>query len=175
FGLASVNFDVATNTDYYAQIEINGVTEKYPLPTPLTKGYVLQLTNHGGYLVVRVSTNIPNGLEGTSLLGHLRGSLIFKHREKNGSDATYVTKLSTAQLDDGVAHFTLFAPNGEPVCERLTFIENPKNNVKLNIKTDKASYGFREQVALSLAVEDDKGKPLEGRFSMSISSENSLE
>jgi len=175
FGLAAVNFDVAANTDYYAQIEINGITEKYPVPTPLTKGYVLQLTNHGGHLVVRVTTNISNGLDGTLLLGHLRGSLIFKRLERNGSDATYVTKLSTAQLDDGVAHFTLFAPNGEPVCERLTFIENTKNKVKLSVKTDKASYGFREQVALKLAVEGDKGKSLDGRFSMSVSSGNSLE
>lgn len=175
FGLSSVNFDVAADTDYYAQIETNGVTEKYPLPTPLTKGYVLQLTNHGGHLVVRVATNIPKGLDGTLLLGHLRGSLIFKRLEKNGSEATYVTKLSTAQLDDGVAHFTLFAPNGEPVCERLTFIENPENKVKLIVKTDKSSYGLREEVALKLAVEDDKGKPLNGRFSMSVSSQNSME
>lgn len=175
FGLASVNFEVESNSAYYAQIEINGVTEKYLLPKPLTKGYVLQLTNHGGHLVVRVSTNIPNGLEGSLLLGHLRGSLIFNRLEKSGTEASYVIKLSTGQLDDGVAHFTLFAPNGEPVCERLTFIENPKNKVKLSIKTDKTSYGFREEVALSLGIEDGNGKTLDGRFSMSVSSQNSLE
>lgn len=175
FGLASTYFEVKAETDYYAQIQIDGVTEKYPVPRPLSKGYVLQISNHREYLVVRVSTNIENGLKGTLLLGHLRGQLILKRFEKNNVGDTYVIKILTTKLEDGVAHFTLFDPNGEPVSERLTFIENPKNNVNLFMKTDRAKYGFRKQVDLSLTVQDTKGKSLDGRFSMSVVTQNSLE
>ncbi|SDL47088.1 TonB-dependent receptor plug domain-containing protein [Kriegella aquimaris] len=175
FGLASTYFEVKPDTDYYAQIEINGVTEKYPVPRPLSKGYVLQVSNYGEYVVVRVSTNINNGLKGTLLLGHLRGQLIFKRFEKNSNEDTYVIKILTSKLDDGVAHFTLFDPNGEPVSERLSFIENPKNNVNFSVKSDRPKYGFREQVALALAVQDTKGASLGGHFSMSVVTQNSLE
>lgn len=174
FGLASAYFDVEPDTEYFAQIEINGVLEKYTLPNALSKGYTLQLTNHGEHIVIRIATNIHNGLEGTFLLGHLRGSLIFNDFMENTRDSIYEIKLSTAKLDDGVAHFTLFAPNGEPLCERLTFIENPKNRIALSVKTDRAYYGFREQVGVRLALQDENGKPMDGRFSMSVASENSL-
>jgi hypothetical protein len=174
FGLSSAYFKIKPDTEYYAQIDINGVIEKYPLPKPLSKGYTLQLSNQGKHIVIRISTNIADGLKGTMLLGHLRGHRIFKRFENNGSNETYEVKLLTSKLGDGVAHFTLFAPNGEPVCERLTFIENPENEVELSLKTNKTEYGFREPVDLDFDVRDAKGKPLDGRFSMSVATGTSL-
>jgi hypothetical protein len=174
FGLASAYFDVKAGTNYYAQIDFNGILEKYPLPQPLSKGYTLQMSNQGEHIVIRISTNINNGLKGALLLGHLRGHQFFKRFENKGSDDTYEVKLLTSKLGDGVAHFTLFAPNGEPVCERLTFIENPENEVELSLKTNKTEYGFREPVDLDFDVRDAKGKPLDGRFSMSVATGNGL-
>jgi hypothetical protein len=174
FGLSSSYFKIKPDTEYYAQIDFNGVLEKYPLPKPLAKGYTLQLNNQGKHIVIRISTNIANGLKETLLLGHLRGHRIFKRIENNGSNETYEVKLLTSKLGDGVAHFTLFAPNGEPVCERLTFIENPENEVELSLKTNKTEYGFREPVDLDFDVRDANGKPLDGRFSMSVATGTSI-
>lgn len=174
FGLASAYFKVETHTEYYAEIDMNGATKKYPLPKPLSKGYALRLSNQGEHILIRVSTNIGNGLKGTFLLGHLRGHQIFKRFEKSASEDTYEAKLLTSELGNGVAHFTLFAPNGEPVCERLTFIENPENQIELSLETDKSNYGFREPVDVDFAVQDVKGEPLDGRFSISVSTGNSL-
>ena len=174
FGLGRVQFKVAPNTDYYAEIEIDGRTVKYSIPKPVAKGYVLQINNKGEYIQIRVSTNINDGLNGSLLLGHLRGKLILKHLQKNITENTFELNLSTAELKDGVASFTLFTPKGEPVCERLVFLENPDNKVNLTLQTDKTNYGFRKKVSVELAVEDEDGMPLNGNFSMSVSSQKGL-
>ena len=168
FGLARTYFKAAANTNYYAEIQIEGKTERYAVPDALTKGYTLQILNKEEYLRIRVSTNITDGLKGSLLLGHLRGDLILKQvLDKNEGD-TITIKLLTSKLRDGVAHFTLFTPNGDPVCERLIFVDNPKNEVRLSLSTNKPNYNFRDKIDVSLALTDSKGKPLEGDFSMSV-------
>src|SRR5690606_21059076 len=74
----------------------------------------------------------------------------------------------------GVAQFTLFDRQGEPICERLTFIDNPDNETDLSIKTDKSGYGLRERVRIEMSILDAQGKPLQGDFSISVALDNSL-
>ncbi len=174
FGLARTYFKAVPNTKYYAEIQIEGKTERYTVPDPLSKGYSLQILNRGDYLRIRVSTNGANGLKGLLLLGHLRGDLILKQFLGANDENAITVKLLTSKLRDGVAQFTLFAPNGEPVCERLVFVENPKNDIRLSLNTDKRNYSFREKVDVSLDLADSKGRPLEGDFSMSVVTEKGL-
>lgn len=174
FGLGRVQFKVAPGTDYFAEIEIDGLLEKYEISKPLAKGYVLQVNNMGEYIQIRVSTNVLNGLNGSMLLGHIRGETALKYIAENKTENSYELKLSTAELNDGVGTFTLFTPEGEPVCERLVFIENPNNRVNLSLKTKDSTYGFRKEVSVDLAVLDELGLPLSGNFSMSVVSEHGL-
>lgn len=175
FGLGRTSFKVLPDMNYYLQIQIDGNFTNYPIPAPLSKGYALRVLNMGKYLKIRVATNSADGLEGAVLLGHLRGDLIFKQNLKKNAENSYTIKLLTSKLRDGIAHFTLFAPNGEPVSERLTFIESVEDDLKLSVKTDKINYGFRSKVNLDLALVDDSGKPLNGDFSMSVVTESALQ
>ncbi len=174
FGLGQIQLKAASNTDYFAEIEIDGNIEKYQLPKPLVKGYVLQINNKGEYLQIKVTTNGEDGLKGSLLLGHLRGKKVMEYLAADQTESTYEIKFSTDELDDGVATFTLITPDGEPVCERLVFIENPNNEVKLSVMTDSSNYGFRDQVNVNLAVLDQEGIPLQGNFSLSVVSQNAL-
>ena len=175
FGLAKTSFLVETDVDYYLQIQIDGKAFKYPIPKALLKGYTLRVLNMGEYLKIRVVTTIRRGLEGALLLGHLRGALIMEQVFKKNSENVYTVKLLTSKLSDGIAQFTLFTPDGEPVCERLTFVENENNNFKLSVETDKSNYGFRGKVNIDLALADDGGEPLEGDFSMSVVTQKGLQ
>ncbi|CAN0446488.1 unnamed protein product [Laminaria digitata] len=175
FGLGRASFKIEADTDYFLQIEINGTLEKYPIPKPLLKGYTLRVMNMEDHIKINVSTNIANGLQGALLIGHLRGDLIFKQLLKNKGENSFSLKLVTSKMRDGIAHFTLFAPNGEPVCERLTFVESPENNVNLSITTDKLNYGYRKKVDIDLALVDDKGKPLDGDLSMTVVTQNGVQ
>ncbi len=175
FGLGRTSFKVEPNTDYYLQIQIDGEITKYPIPEPLLKGYALRVMNLGEYIKIHVSTNIASGLQGALLVGHLRGDLIFKQFLRSKGEFFFSLKLFTSKMRDGIAHFTLFAPNGAPVSERLTFIESPENTLKLSVKTDKSNYNFRKKVNVDLALVDDRGRPLDGDFSMSVVTQKGLQ
>ncbi|WP_159948305.1 TonB-dependent receptor [Polaribacter septentrionalilitoris] len=168
FGLGLTNFKPEIGKKYFAVTTINNAKSKYKLPTPLNKGYVLTVQNRGKFVKVRVETNIKDGLNGTLLLGHLRGDTFFKHIIKSKNKTTFFVKIMLKGLPDGVAHFTLFTPNEEPVCERLTFVDHPDNDISIKIKTNKENYNLRDKVGIDLNLTDKKGKTLKGDFSMSV-------
>ena len=174
FGLGWTSIKVKPNTHYFLQIPIDGEILKYPVPSALIKGYALRVLNWGEHITITASTNITHGLEGALLIGHIRGDVIFKQTLKANDENLNVIKLYTSKLQDGVAHFTLFSPNGEPVSERLTFIDSPKNDLKLSVKTNKQNYSLREKVNVDLTLTDDKGKALNGDFSMSVVTQNDM-
>lgn len=174
FGLGWSSLKAKPDTDYYLQIPFDGKMVIYPVPKPLEKGYALRIMNRGEHIMISASTNSTNGLQGALLIGHIRGNIIFKQELQPNTENSITIKLLTSKLPDGIAHFTLFAPNGEPVSERLTFIENPKNDLKLSVKTDATDYGLREKVNLNLALADHKGKPLMGDLSMSVFTQNEM-
>ena len=172
FGLGMINFRPKRNKQYFASIDLEGTEYRFNLPEPLEKGYVLSIKNRGEHVLVQLASTMETGLEGTVLIGHLRGKTILQRMGKKSDQGSYAIKLPTTDLADGVAHFTLFGPDGDPVGERLVFIDNPKNEVAMHFKTDADGYGPREKVSLDLSVIGSDGFPMEGDFSMGIVREN---
>jgi len=172
FGLGSVGFVPLPGERYHASVVFNGNELKFPLPEAQASGYVLSLKNREDHVLVQVASTTDNGLEGTLLVGHLRGDLIFKRIGNSDDNASYATKIYTRELQDGVAQFTLFSGDGEPISERLVFIDNPENNAGLTISSSTKAYGLRNKVNLDLALTDENGDPLKGDFSMAVVSKN---
>ncbi|QLG45188.1 TonB-dependent receptor plug domain-containing protein [Costertonia aggregata] len=151
-GLGQVSFVPETKKTYYASIQVNGKEERYTLPEVLERGYAMSIRNTGEHVTVKLSSNnMERGLEGTLLLGHIRGRTFYKNVQ-NSTDEKFSAKIMTRDLEDGVAHFTLFTSEGEPMCERLVFIDNPYNDIFLSAETDAPTYGQREKVSVELSV-----------------------
>lgn len=167
FGLGRGYFTPEINKKYYASILVNGKEEKYPIPDATEKGYVLNVQNYGEHVVLNVESNIENGLNGTMLIGHIRGRTIYKHISKT-KDSKYSLKLLTDKVEDGVAHFTLFTSMGEPVCERLVFIDNPNNDLILSAKTNSKNYNLREKVSVELDITGKKDYLIKGNLTASV-------
>lgn len=74
------------------------------------------------------------------------------------------------RLSTGVATVTLFAPTGEPLCERLFFVQK-YDQLRLNLSTDKTSYRKQEKTVINLQSNDWTGKPAAGHFSVSVVNE----
>jgi len=172
FGLGKVNFKPEPNTSYHASIDLNGQEMKFDLPPANQKGYGLSIKNRGEDMILQVSGNTEKGVEGTLLIGHLRGKLILKRIGQSKDERAYGVKIFNKELLDGVAQFTLFAPDGEPVCERLVFVDNPHNDTQLSIASNADSYGFREKVDLDMLLTDTEGTPLGGDFSLGVVTKN---
>ncbi len=167
FGLGKSTFIPDINREYFASVIINGKEERYPLPPPLQKGYTLSTRNAGDFIILNVATNLEARLKGTMLLGHIRGQTFFKRME-DSNDKTYSVKLFTNEMEDGVAHFTLFTSTGEPVCERLLFVDNPVNDISLSINLDKKEYRTRDKVSLAISIQDLQENFLNGNLSASV-------
>lgn len=168
FGLGIVSFQPQAGKKYQARVVINDIEQTYPLPDVIAKGYILGINNQGRSLTINVNTNTSQGLEGAFLIGHLRGDLFFE-KEFSVNDATsFSVQLSTQALRDGVAHFTLYTKAGEPVCERLVFIDNPKDDLTLAIKGSPKAYGTRQKVSLGIKLTDPTGVGIPADLSLSV-------
>ncbi|TXG34741.1 TonB-dependent receptor [Seonamhaeicola maritimus] len=167
FGLGIVTLIPETNKTYYAAVTINGEEITYPLPKPLPNGYNLNIVNNGDHLVVKVATNNSLGLQNSYLLAHQRGALVFEKLETDANNS-YIIKLNTNTLSDGVTHFTLFNSTGKPVCERLVYIDNPEDDAILSLTSDNETPTRRDHVNLNIDLKDKEGNALTGNLSMAI-------
>ena len=81
--------------------------------------------------------------------------------------------IAKRHLHTGVATVTLFSPGGEPVCERLFFVQN-YDQLKLDIKSDKTFYAARRKVNLSLLAKNRADSATIGHFSVSVVDEGKV-
>ncbi|RRQ47511.1 hypothetical protein DZC72_17405 [Maribacter algicola] len=174
FGLGMVNLKPLPGKTYYARLNGESYNNEFELPKAINEGYLLNVTDRGEYILVQVATNLSDGLQGALLLGHLRGEVFLKQVVNGYGTKEHAVKIYPEQLKEGVAQFTLFTAKGEPVSERLFFVENPDQRASLSMDTDRKSYGTRDRIQIDLALADSEGNSLEGEFSMSVVSDNSL-
>ncbi len=168
FGLGIVSFQPQAGKEYQASILINDIEQTYPLPEFVSEGYVLGINNQGKSLGIKVTTNTPEGLEGAFLIGHLRGDLFFEKQFSASDASSFSVQLSTRALKDGVAHFTLYTAAGEPICERLVFVDNQMDDLQLAINGSPNAYGTRQEVNLSINLTDPTGAGMPADLSLSI-------
>ncbi len=167
FGLGIVKLTPEPNTTYYASVSINGKTYTYDLPKALPEGYNLDVSNIGKKISIQINTNTNLGLKNTFLVVHQRGHLVYE-KLQDEAISSYKIALDTKFLQDGVTHITLFNNSGKPVCERLVYVDNPVNSVKVNLSIDNNTPHTEEDVHIQIGLNDPTGTPLYGNLSMSV-------
>lgn len=96
---------------------------------------------------------------------------------KVGEVVCYAAKISLNQqaisvaipkdkFPTGIVQTTIFTAQGEPLAERISFVKN-KDDLNINLKTDKASYAKRQKVKLTIATTANKG-PAQSNLSVSV-------
>ena len=66
----------------------------------------------------------------------------------------------------GIAEFTLYNADGQPMAERLVYV-HPKRKLHIELKTDSARYFTRGKGKLSIKVTDEAGKPVQAHLGLS--------
>ena len=168
FGLGVFNLTPTAEENYKAELEFNGKNYSFPLPKVQTNGYVMQVNNRDvDSVTIKISTNLDTGLGDLYLVGQMRGSLFYAGKI-NSDEQVAKTYISKDSLPDGIAQLTIFSGSGEPLCERLIYIERPENEIKLRSSTDKKIYSTREKVNLNLAVRNFKNFDVEADLSVTV-------
>lgn len=170
-GMGALNFKPENNQSYFARIiQPEGIKEEYALPTAVEKGYGLRvLKNSGDELTVAINSTEA---ESMTLVLQSRGE-IYGFVTTTPIAGVQEVRLSTKDTKIGMAQLTLFDAQEMPRAERMVFL-HPDKKLSIDITADKPNYQPRDAVNLKIAVRDDRGIPLSGKFSLAVADDNLL-
>jgi hypothetical protein len=177
-GMGYFSLTPETGKTYIAKITYpDGSVNTIPLPASVDKGYVLSVyhTGQNDSVLVKISAGsaaLKGGNQALNLIGQSEGKVFFATTVPV-SNPTTLLSFPVHDVPSGILQFTLFSPTGDPLNERITFIQN-KDNIDLKITGPKQVYGRREKVDLNIDAKDGSGKPVGGNFSVSVISENAV-
>ncbi|RZM28318.1 MAG: hypothetical protein EOO88_09460 [Pedobacter sp.] len=145
------------------------------LPMAKQEGHTLsvyQIENDS--LLVRVSTSagLSKSPKTLSLIAQSGGETVYASKVTASKQISSVW-LPKKSFPTGIAQFTLFDENNEPISERIVFIRNP-DQMKVTVKTAKKRYKSRERLEVELESSDPTGKPVAGSFSVSVTDESKV-
>jgi hypothetical protein len=139
------------------------------LPDVLSQGYAIHIINSDSANVqVILSTNQAtlDKNKGKTLTLAAKHADKFQYQAKFAlSDLQMRALIPKDQLSGGVSSVILYDELLHPNCERLVYV-NPKNNVKLSLATDKATYAAKEKTTLTITATDSKNQPVKAEFSL---------
>lgn len=164
-GMGSFNLRPVGGQKYYVKIsKPENIKEKYDLPEPMPRGYVLSTDNvNPNELVININTTETEEL---NIVGQTRGKICYAtaFNAVAGSNKIIVP---ASNFPIGVSQFTLFDSKGIERAERLVFL-NKNKQLNISIETDKEKYLPREKVHMTVTVRDERGMPMPANLSLSV-------
>jgi TonB-dependent SusC/RagA subfamily outer membrane receptor len=154
---------------YAAKITLkDGSVQNIPLPAALPQGYSLNINNtDSARVTVKIlsTEGLLNKGELKLLIQHNNNVLTVLRTKTEKQVNTFV--IPKKDLPAGIVHFTLFNTADQPIAERLIFINNPSDQISLEIKNLKSGYHKRDHVPLEFAAKA-AAKPAQGSFSVAV-------
>jgi hypothetical protein len=154
FGIGNFVFRPVQGDNYKAVIVLpDGSVSTAKLPEIQQSGYVMNVQeNTGAQIAVTVYRRKPAGEQNTEqlvLLGHTRQQLVIAQKAYIGGNDSAVFLVDKNKIGKGITQFTIFNSAGKPLSERL-FYTRPSREVSVSVSSDRASYGKREKINLSV-------------------------
>ncbi len=171
-GMGSFTFTPHQDVEYRAVVTYqNGSTATVDLPAVYAQGYALSLSMEDTSVVVNIVANKTTSSVNTSneaiLAGRNAGKLLYKEKVPL-KDGRATIKIGKHTFPNGIAAFTVYDDKLRPNAERLAFIENKDETVKLTVITDKTSYQSKDKVVVSITATDAANAPIAASFSMAV-------
>jgi hypothetical protein len=158
---------------YEAWVKLGSAAEqKIKLPQPLINGITISADNLSSeeFLRLRVRANLPSSndelIRDFIILAQTNGNTCFSgvfHLTKDSLDLS----IPKSKFPTGISQITLFNGRGNPVAERLVFI-NHHDELTFDLSTTYDTIHNGNQLLVKLKVQDKEGKPVTGNFSASF-------
>ena len=176
-GMGYIDMTPEAGKSYKANVTFaDGSQNSIDLPTPLQQGITLSVNNDS----LQKATVFINANK--SYFGQNRdqdyqlviysGGIITSVSCKLDS-ATLKFDVAKHRLYTGINTVTLFSPAGEPLAERLFFVQN-YDKIALAITTEKTSYAAREKVNIKINARNRADSTVAGHFSVSVIDETKV-
>ncbi len=168
-GMGSFTFEPAAGQQYTAHLT-QPATARYALPAPLQTGATLQLHQRtADVLTFYAGSPRP----GTFYLTGTSRDKIFFFKEIKMQAKDQLIPVPIGDLPIGIARFTLLDAQKSPLAERLVFLHRDRS-LRIQAEANEEHYNPRAPVRLRLRVRDDRGYPVQGHFSLSVTDETLL-
>ncbi|GAB5526680.1 MAG: hypothetical protein Roseis2KO_45520 [Roseivirga sp.] len=162
-GRGLVSFVPKDGAGYYAKLD--GSDQNFPLPDIDYTGVIMSVNNTDEDYVKITVKNSKTNKDTYHIVAHTRGYITFASQIRLKGNRTF-TRIDKSTLPEGITHITLFDPKMRPMADRLVFINQDKG-LNIDVRSNKPVYGPRELATVGFTVTDEKGKPVEGSFSLS--------
>ena len=150
----------------------NGIQDVVSLPQASSSGITLAVDDSTDDMTVRLRTNAAylqtNKGKDHTLIVYSGGNIISIITRLDSLSQSIA--LHKSNLHSGIAKFTLFSPQGEPLSERLVFIQN-NDQLKITLNTAQTVYPSRGKVTLKANISNSDGQPVVGQFSVAVTDE----
>jgi len=169
-GMGSFYMQPQAGEGYTAKITLpGGLVKSYPLPIMKTSGTLLQVKNLPGADSLEVAIAATPDLVNTPyyLVGKARGVTCYAAVADLGKEPFMRSRIAKSRFPQGITHFILLTAGGEPLNERMVYIDRP-DSLHIDIQSNQQTYNPKDSVALHFSVSDNAGKPVMGNFSMAV-------
>ena len=119
-----------------------------------------------GYLEFHLSQSKGTATQTVKLEGRMRGKLCCMATGTLRERLKVRIPLKEFTMQ-GIAEFTLYNENGQPMAERLVYV-HPERKLHIELNTDSARYFTRGKGKLNVKVTDEAGKPVQAHLGLSI-------
>lgn len=176
-GMGTFTFLPGKGKTYKANLTFaNGVKKSVPMPVVKVSGIALSAVNmDAGKIVIRISSNpvyyAANQNKSYYIVAQSKGIICYAAQIQLTSPV-FNASIPATKFPAGLVQFTLFSNFGEPLTERLMFVNQP-DDLTLGISTDKKTYSARQPVKMQVTakIEDT---PVEGNFSVAVINESKV-
>jgi hypothetical protein len=149
----------------------DGSQNSYDLPKAKESGITFNITGSDPEkLTLTISANdayfLANKYKKISILGQ-SGQVICYGGQSVLVTKSYSATIAKSKFPSGVAQFTIFAANGDPLAERVVFIQR-NDQLKIGLSTAKSTYGAREPVAFNVTAKTAANQPAIAHLSVTV-------
>lgn len=158
---------------YFALIPQKDKELRITLPQPLETGLIMHVADSPDKALVLLRTNRPSTNDPTAneviLTGQIGGRIYYGNilRLENGEARAEIPKTN---FPGGIMQITVFSGRGEPLAERLIFV-NRANYMKIKFNPTDTLTEDGRKIYLSIVTTDMEDKPLPANLSLSITRE----
>ncbi|MES2109039.1 MAG: TonB-dependent receptor [Bacteroidota bacterium] len=177
FGMGTFDFIPEEGKKYTAKLTYaDGSKATVNLPDAAAKGIVLAVnTDNPAKISIEIRANRAyykeNMNKDVNLLIYWSGSV--KKVNTKLDNAVLGLDLPATNMMTGIVQVTLFSETGEPLSERLAFVQN-NDLLGMTVASNKPAYSKRENVVLNLNAKTKDGSAAKGSFSVSVIDESKI-
>jgi hypothetical protein len=173
-GMGIFAFTPQRGRTYKAKISMGETSFFTPLPLAKEEGYTLGINNSSpDSIFIKVAVNEPLFRQKQHSRFYIvaqTAGRIYYTSAGTLDDMTFTSPVDKKRFPSGIVQFTLFGENGEPLNERIAFIQS-NDTLQLHIGAPDAAV-IRQKVKIDLDAKAVSNKPVKGTFSVAVINEN---